>query len=186
MALGQEALGFIRGSEEVGQSTGISLLAYSYMNAHDLIKKQHQEVADAYASFKTAADDDRKEDLAKKILTDLTVHAAIEEELYYPALEDAGEEEMVEDFKKDHNEMKLQVAALTVMDEDWKGYDERMAKLMDSVMAHVAVEESDEMPRAEEILSDAKLEELGTKMEARSKELQESTMQRLWAAIPKP
>ena len=156
------------------------------MNAHDLIKKQHQEVADAYAAFKTATDDDRKEDLAKKILTDLTVHAAIEEEIYYPALEEAGEEEMVEDFKKDHNEMKLQVAALTVMDEDWKGYDERMDKLMGSVMAHVSVEESDEMPRAEEILGEAELEELGTRMEARSRELEESTMQRLWEAVPKP
>lgn len=156
------------------------------MNAHDLLKQQHQEVAATHAAFKTAPDNDRKEDLAKKILTDLTVHAAIEEELYYPALEEAGEEEMVEDFKKDHNEMKLQVAALTVMDEDWKGYDERMGKLMDSVMAHVSVEESDEMPRAEEILGEARLEELGTKMEARARELQESTMQRLWAAVPKP
>ena len=156
------------------------------MNAHDLIKKQHQEVADAYAAFKTATDDDRKEDLAKKILTDLTVHAAVEEEIYYPALEAAGEEEMVEDFKDDHNQAKIQIAALTVMDEDWKGYDERMAKLMDAIMAHVAVEESDEMPRAEEILGEAKLEELGTKMEERSRELQESTLQRLWAAVPKP
>lgn len=157
------------------------------MNAHTLIKQQHQEVADAYEAFKTATDDDRKETLAKKILTDLTVHAAVEEELYYPTLEEAGEEEMVEDLKKDHLEAKLRIAELTVMDEDWKGYDERMAKLMDGILAHVAVEESDEMPRAEEILGRATLEQLGAQMAARSKELQESTMKRLWAAVsPKP
>lgn len=186
MALGE---GYVA-SLPVQKEPAIVLLlpiAIPFMNAHDLIKQQHKEVADNYAAFKTATDDDRKEDLAKSILTDLTVHAAIEEEIYYPALEEAGEEEMIEDFKKDHMEAKLRIAELTVMDEDWKGYDERMAKLMDAILAHVAVEESDEMPRAEEILGEAMLEELGAKMEARTKELQESTMKRLWAAVsPKP
>lgn len=152
------------------------------MNVHDLIKQQHREVEATYGKYKTATDDE-KEDLAKKILTDLTVHAEAEEEIYYKALEEAGEEGMVEEFKADHGEAKLLIGKLTIMDEDWKGYDETMATLMDAILAHVSVEESEEMPKAEEILGAETLERLGTEMEARSKELQESTLKRLWAAI---
>lgn len=157
------------------------------MNAHDLIRQQHQEVEDAYEAFKAATDDDQKEKHAKKILTDLTVHAAIEEEIYYPALKEVGEDKMVEEFKKDHLEAKVLIGKLTVMDEDWKSYDENMARLMTAIMEHVAVEEADEMPRAEEALGAERLEELGNHMEARTRELQESTVKRLWAAVsPKP
>jgi hemerythrin superfamily protein len=153
------------------------------MHAHDLIKKQHRAVEAAYEEFQAATDDDRKEDLAKRILTDLTVHATIEEEIYYKALEEAGEEEMVKEFKKDHNEAKLLIGKLTIMDEDWKGFDESMDKLMSAILAHVAVEEDEEMPKVEEILSAEALEDLGTRMEERWDELQESTLKRVWAAL---
>ncbi|MEO6198642.1 MAG: hemerythrin domain-containing protein, partial [Sphingomicrobium sp.] len=57
------------------------------MDAIALLKKDHRTVADLFADYETASGDGRKEKLAQKICLELSVHAQIEEEIFYPACE---------------------------------------------------------------------------------------------------
>ena len=50
-----------------------------------LLKQEHREVLDAFEQFEKASDDGRKAKLAKQICTDLTIHAMLEEEIFYPS-----------------------------------------------------------------------------------------------------
>jgi hemerythrin superfamily protein len=62
------------------------------MNAVQLLKQDHQEVAALFEDFKEAQDGE-KSDIAEQICQMLTVHAQIEEELFYPAARDALDEQ---------------------------------------------------------------------------------------------
>lgn len=144
--------------------------------------QDHRELEDAYTDF-VAAEGEEREELAKQILTDLTVHAIVEEEFYYPLLEEAGEKALADEARAEHEGVKVYIAKLSMMDVDSEEYAPAMKAMMESVLHHVAEEESTAMPRMEEIIGTERLEEMVPEMEARKEELRESTMKRLFAAI---
>jgi hemerythrin superfamily protein len=152
------------------------------MNANDLLKAQHRDVEQKYTQFKTATGAER-EHLGKEILTDLTAHAEIEEEFYYPALADAGDTAAVDEYKAEHAEMKTLITKLTMMGAEDDAYVPTMKALMESVIHHAKEEEAEGMPEAAKRLGNAKLEALGPKMKERFQELKQSTLKRLWASI---
>src|SRR5579862_3455781 len=62
------------------------------MNALQLLKADHQEVAALFQEFETADSGD-KAAIAEQVCQKLTVHAQIEEEIFYPAAREALQEE---------------------------------------------------------------------------------------------
>jgi hemerythrin superfamily protein len=56
-------------------------------DAISLLKKDHRKVEALFEQFEKARDSGRKATLAEQICRELTVHATIEEELFYPALQ---------------------------------------------------------------------------------------------------
>lgn len=152
------------------------------MNAHDFLKQQHREVENLYTEFEVASED-AKTDIGKEILTNLTVHAEIEEELYYPEFEAVGETELADEYRAEHAAVKAQVARLAMKDAEDEEYAPSMKALIESVLMHVKEEEEEGFPMAENLIGAERLEELGPQLEARSKELKESTIKRLWATM---
>jgi hemerythrin superfamily protein len=152
------------------------------MNAHELIKKQHRDVERAYDEF-ISVSGERREELAKQILTDLTVHAGIEEEIYYPELRTISEVELADEYTAEHQAMKGLIMKLTAMNADNEKYESSMKALMDLVAHHVEEEESVGMPKVEDAVDAHHLDIIGEKMQKRTKELKESTLKRLWAAV---
>lgn len=148
------------------------------IHAHTLLIEDHRNVEDLYKTFLQS---DNKEELGDQILTALTVHAAIEEELYYPALQEAGMETNIDEFKKEHNQIKQHITQLHMMSADEEAYQERMQEMMEEVIHHVQEEENEAMPNVEELLSSEKLEEIGTRMQERKHELESSGLKRLIA-----
>ena len=72
-----------------------------------LLKADHKEVAEMLEKFETARSN--KEKLAQQICLSLTVHAQIEEEIFYPAAREAlGEEgkDLLDEAKVEHNSLK--------------------------------------------------------------------------------
>ena len=61
-----------------------------------LLKADHRKVEDLFEKFETAKDADRKKALALEICTELTVHATIEEEIFYPACKGKVEKDLLE------------------------------------------------------------------------------------------
>ena len=60
-----------------------------------LLKEDHRTVEDLFAKFEKASGDDRKKEIADQICMELTVHAMIEEEIFYPACEGKVEEDLL-------------------------------------------------------------------------------------------
>src|SRR5689334_6125151 len=57
-----------------------------------LLKADHRQVEEWFAQFEKARDDERKQELAKKICNALKVHTTIEEEIFYPAFLEATDD----------------------------------------------------------------------------------------------
>jgi hemerythrin superfamily protein len=96
------------------------------------------------------AEDDSRYDLLQEACSALTVHAAIEEELFYPAAREAGaetEEELVDESEVEHEHIKELVQQLKDMSEDDPLCDAKTKVLSEYVRHHVKEEETKLFPR---------------------------------------
>ena len=139
-------------------------------DALSLLKSDHDEIAelfDDYDSLVSAdASNEERRDLAEQICTLLTVHAAIEEEIFYPAMREVlADESIVDDALDEHEEAKDVVATILAGDPTEPGYDALVATLRGLVADHVRDEESQLFPSARS--SSLDLEDLGAQLSAR-------------------
>ena len=143
--------------------------------AIELLKSDHRRVQDLFEEYETAGGDD-KISIGHKIMKELDIHAAIEEEIFYPAFkEKAGKqgEDMVTEALEEHQAVKTALKELKAMEPDEDSFESTFHDMIHDVMHHVTQEESEMLPLAEEVLGDA-LEELGTEMQRRKHDLMES------------
>jgi hemerythrin superfamily protein len=111
-----------------------------------LLNGDYEKVERLFAQYKEAgSDQSRKSDLAQAICIELSVHALVEEEIFYPALRKiAGDNNLVDEAEKDHHEARDLIACI----EDAEQMDALMARLQE-VIEHLVQEERQEMfPRA--------------------------------------
>jgi general stress protein YciG/hemerythrin superfamily protein len=144
-------------------------------NAIALLKSDHQLVNSLFEDYETAGGED-KAAIAQKILKELEIHTAIEEEIFYPAFKEKagqeGEEEVAEALEE-HQSVKTSIKELRTMDVDDETFESTFMDMMHDVQHHVSEEEGEMLPLAEETLSDS-LEELGTEMMRRKHDFLES------------
>lgn len=144
-------------------------------NAIELLSKDHDEVEKLFRQFqKMSRDGGRKTEIVRQICTALTVHAEIEEEIFYPAVREAlGEkgESLMDEAAVEHEGIKNLVEQI----ENARGNDEmlaaRMTVLCEYVMHHVKEEEGKIFPKAKRARLD--MEELGAELLERKMELME-------------
>jgi hemerythrin-like domain-containing protein len=139
-----------------------------------LLKSDHQEVADLlkkYESGKNRNGETAKKELAEEICHALSVHASIEEEIFYPAVaqqvEDAGE--LVEEARVEHASLKNLIAQIENSDPGGAQYDAEVKVLGEYVKHHVKEEESKIFPKLRK--GDLDLEALGEQLSQRKNEL---------------
>ena len=77
------------------------------MDAIALLKKDHRTVEELFADFEKASGDGRKQKLAEQICLDLSVHAQIEEEIFYPACEGKVDEDLLKESYVEHDGAKV-------------------------------------------------------------------------------
>jgi len=141
-------------------------------HAVELLKADHAHVHSLYEDYETAGGED-KHNLAEKIIRELEVHTAIEEEIFYPALQEQADKrgkDLVREAFEEHKAVKGIIRELRDMDPEHESYESRFHDLMQDVEHHVGEEEGEMLPVAEEVLGDA-LEELGADMQKRKHEL---------------
>jgi len=144
-------------------------------HAIELLKADHERVHSLFDDFETAGGED-KLNLADKIMRELEVHAAIEEEIFYPAFEakaDKHGKDLVAEARREHKGVKEAIKELRDMAPDGEAFESKFHEMMQDVQHHVGEEEGEMFPAAEEALGEA-LEELGTEMQKRKEELMES------------
>ena len=122
-----------------------------------------------YTQYKTPR---TRQALAETLCLALEIHAQLEEEIFYPAMQRVEHgEPVLEKSVPEHDEMRRLIGKLRASSPHDDGYDETVAELMRDVLHHVADEETTLLPQAERLLGKEKLCELGAQMTKRRLEL---------------
>lgn len=140
------------------------------LDAIALLKADHEAMSQLFAKYDKNDSNAQKKALVAKICTALTLHAQIEEEMFYPAVQTALKDKLlVAEAAAKHTGMKDLIAQLEGMEPDGGMYDARVMVLLEYLKHHVTKEQHDTFPKAK--ASSLNLVALGTRMGARKDEL---------------
>jgi hemerythrin superfamily protein len=147
------------------------------MDAIELLTRDHQAVKALFAELEAErSGDGGRSDLLGRIRRALDLHAALEEELFYPAVEETAEDEasreLVRGARQDHAVIRALLADLSAIDPRDERFSGKARVLQENVERHVAEEESLVLPAFRQRVSSEELELLGEQMEARKAELE--------------
>ena len=145
-------------------------------DAIELIKADHRKVERLFREFEEAGDRayKTKQELVEQIVEELQVHATIEEESYYPAVEAKARKdgkELIAEAVEEHHVVKILLGELSSMSSEDEAFDAKVTVLMENVRHHVEEEESELLPQSEKILGTDELTRLGEQMAARKQQL---------------
>lgn len=139
-------------------------------NAIDLLISDHDEVTGWFGDYEDATRNEEKAILAKKICLALTVHAQIEEELFYPPARKATQDDdLLDEAAVEHAGAKHLIAEIEAMKVGDDLYDAKIKVLGEYIKHHVREEEEELFPEVS--ATDLDLAEIGSRLAARKEEL---------------
>jgi len=135
-----------------------------------LLKADHEALKDLFSEYEKTRSVSNKKALVAEICTALTVHAQIEEELFYPAVKNALKDKLlVPEATVEHATVKDLIAQLQDVEPDGEMYDAKVKVLSEYVKHHVKEEQNEMFPKAK--ASSLDMVKLGARMAARKDEL---------------
>ena len=139
-----------------------------------LLTADHKTVKGLFKEFEqlTKKDDvdEQKAQLVRQICNELTVHAQVEEELFYPAVREAiDDDDLMDEADIEHASAKDLIAQLQDLEPGDDHYDARVTVLGEYVDHHVKEEEGEMFPKARK--ADVNTAELGEEIAERKQEL---------------
>lgn len=135
------------------------------MKATELLEQQHRSVEALFAKIE-AGEPEALEDLASA----LAAHMAIEQEIFYPTVDEIEEDLVLESFEE-HSVAEIALKRALATDPEDDSFDARVTVLKELIEHHVEEEEKELFPKVEKALGPERLEALGKKMEARFEEV---------------
>ncbi len=106
-----------------------------------LLKQDHRTVEELFAQFEKASGEGRKQKLAAQICLELSVHATIEEEIFYPACEGKVDEDLLKEAYVEHDGAKVLINDIVAGDPSDEFYDAKVKVLSEEIEHHVEEEE---------------------------------------------
>jgi hemerythrin-like domain-containing protein len=151
------------GAEEATAQDAVSLLSGDHAEVKQMFENYRQLV-------EKNADDEQRGELAREICTMLTVHAEIEEEIFYPAMRDNVDDDLtLDEAEVEHAAAKDLIEQIEGMDPGDALFDAKVIVLGEYIDHHVQEEENEIFPQAEK--SGIDLDELGAELASRKREL---------------
>jgi hemerythrin superfamily protein len=140
-------------------------------NATQMIRQDHKKVEGLFKRFEQTKGAQAKRRLAENAMAELEVHAALEEEIFYPAVKNEVDDgSMVQEAIEEHQTVKQLISELKGMDEADEEFESQFSQLVENVQHHVEEEENEMLPMAEE--SSLDLNSLGQQMSQRKQQMQ--------------
>jgi hemerythrin-like domain-containing protein len=138
-----------------------------------MLTAEHREVKQLFEQFEQLTDRAKvgKKKLADQICNALILHTTIEEEIFYPAVREAGKgsQDKVDEAVVEHAAARDLIAQIQEMDPDDDLYDAKVKVLSEQIDHHVQEEEKEMFPMAKKAGLD--LAALGQEMADRKQEL---------------
>jgi hemerythrin superfamily protein len=143
-------------------------------DAIDLLDADHLAVHGLFQTYRelvrSRATPLQRRALAEEICMELTIHAKLEEELFYPAVRDAlNDEDLVDEAEEQHGSQREFVAQILATQPEDELYDARVAVLAEYVERHVHKEREQVFNRV--MASRIDLQSLGRSIAVRKEEL---------------
>lgn len=138
-------------------------------DAITMLRDDHKRVEKLFKEFEKLEKNDgtprRKRDVVERVIEELSIHAAVEEQAFYPAvrkLEDVGD--VVLEGLEEHHIVKWTLSELDGMTGSEERFGAKVTVLIESVRHHVEEEEGEMFPKVREAMGRKALVELGEKM----------------------
>jgi hemerythrin superfamily protein len=139
------------------------------MDAITLLKNDHKTVKRLFRQFEKLGDNAVKSrrELVDKMIEELSIHAAIEEQLFYPTVREnvPGAEDEVLESLEEHHVVKWLLSELDDMRGDEERFEAKVTVLIESVEHHAQEEEDELFPEVRKAMGRKALAELGAAME---------------------
>jgi len=134
-----------------------------------LLKEDHKTVERLFKQFEKTGEDDHatKRRLVDQIIEELSVHAFIEEQIFYPEARQAVPEtkDQVLESLEEHHIVKWVLSELQDLDPSDERFDAKVTVLMENVRHHVEEEEQEWFPEVRKGLGRKALQEIGTRLD---------------------
>ena len=135
-----------------------------------MLKADHKKVSDLFEQFDKTRSSAKKAGLVGQICMELTVHAQLEEEIFYPAVKAAlRDKELVPEASVEHASVKALIAQVKDVEPGGEEYDAKVRVMSEYVKHHVKEEQNEMFPKAQKTRLD--MVALRDQMAARKKEL---------------
>lgn len=138
------------------------------MNAFELLKADHEKVAGLMEKIDATTERALKtrEELFLQLQNELELHSRIEEEIFYPALENEEESrDITLEAYEEHNVVKQLLTELASEPKDDETWTAKFTVLKENVEHHVEEEEGELFTKARKVLSKDEIDSLGTRLE---------------------
>ena len=135
-----------------------------------LLRADHKLVSGLFADYAKTRSTAKKKQLVADICAELSVHAQVEEEIFYPAVKAAlNDKEMVPEATVEHATLKDLIKQVEFREPDGEMFDAKVKVLSEYVKHHVKEEQDEMFPKAR--ATTLNMGELGALMAARKEEL---------------
>jgi hemerythrin superfamily protein len=140
------------------------------MDATTMLRADHKLVSGLFAEYEKTSSAAKKKKLVAEICKELSVHAQVEEEIFYPAVKRALKDKtLIPEAIVEQATMKALIAEVQGIDPHGEMYDAKIKVLSEYVKHHVKEEHSEMFPKAKSTSLD--LFALGALLAARKAEL---------------
>lgn len=135
-----------------------------------LLTADHKLVSGLFAKYEKAQSTSDKQEIVARICLELTVHAQVEEEIFYPAVKRAlHDKELVPEATVEHATLKYLIAQIEDVKPEGEMFDATVQVLSEYVQHHVKEEQDEIFPKAK--ASKLDMVELGMQLAERKEEL---------------
>ena len=135
-----------------------------------LLRTDHKLVDGLFKEYEDTNSAAKKKQIVAKICTELSIHAQVEEEIFYPAVKKALKDKvLVPEATVEHASLKELIAQIEGKEPDGEMYDAKVKVLSEYVKHHVKEEQNEMFPKAKS--SNLDLMNLGEKIGQRKTEL---------------
>ena len=136
------------------------------MDGIQLLLNDHRKIEGIFAQFGQGGDSQTFNQLFNQLFQELSIHAVIEEQFFYPELAKFPEtKDMVAEVYEEHADAKAALAELAALDNTTAEWSQKITQLRDDIAHHVQEEENDIFAAVRQRLTPDQLELLGEKLQ---------------------
>jgi hemerythrin superfamily protein len=140
-----------------------------------VLKQDHRTIERLFKELERAGEKEqrKKRKLVKQIVEELSTHAQIEEQVFYPEIQGTAKKpELALKAMEEHDLVKILLERLRTMTPEEERFRSKVTLLIQLVREHVKEEERDMFPAIRKALTPVQLRDLGTRLEEGKKAIQ--------------